>query len=174
MLKWSIEWNARTWGIWTKHKCLYLLQEVRGGRTSEEMFFKCFYIEKRVEVYKLKYHGIFRLWCVASLKIFFIRIEFKNLQKKKTSKALGRNNLLSTATRNMKFHKTFLVMSEVHVCREGFVFVTNKYISTATVTHVKRHYSETDWKMSKLRLCQLKLGFFNQFPALYLSENNFN
>lgn len=42
------------------------------------------------------------------------------------------------------------------------------------LTHVKRHYSETDWKMSKLRLCQLKLGFFNQFPALYLSENNFN
>lgn len=85
----------------------------------------------------------------------------KNFKKKKTSKALGRNNLLSTATRNMKFHKTFLVMIEVHVCREGFVFVTNKYISTATVTHVKRHYSETDWKMSKLRLCQLKLGFFN-------------
>lgn len=98
----------------------------------------------------------------------------KNFKKKKPSKALGRNNLLSTATRNMKFHKTFLVMIEVHVCREGFVFVTNKYISTATVTHVKRHYSETDWKMSKLRLCQLKLGFFNQFPALYLSENNFN
>lgn len=107
-------------------------------------------------------------------KNIFIRIEFKKLQKKKTSKALVRNNLLSTATRNMTFHKTFLVMSEVHVCREGFVFVTNKYISTATVTHVKRHYSETDWKMSKLRLCQLKLGFFNQFPALYLSENNFN
>lgn len=83
LLKWSIEWNARTWGIWTKRKCLYLLQEVRGGRTSEEMFFKCFYIEKRVEVYKLIYHGIFRLWCVASLKIFFIRIEFKKLQKKK-------------------------------------------------------------------------------------------
>lgn len=82
LLKWSIEWNARTWGIWTKHKCLYLLQEVRGGRTSEEMFFKCFYIEKRVEVYKLIYHGIFRLWCVASLKIFFIRIEFKKQKKK--------------------------------------------------------------------------------------------
>lgn len=130
----------------------------------KKCFLNAFTLKKRVEVYKLIYHGIFRLWCVASLKIFFIRIEFKKLQKKKqTSKALGRNNLLSTATRNMKFHKTFLVMSEVHVCREGFVFVTNKYISTATVTHVKRHYSETDWKMSKLRLCQLKLGFLTSF-----------
>lgn len=112
------------------------------------------------------------------MRRFFKNIFYKNwvqkTSKKKPSKALGRNNLLSTATRNMKFHKTFLVMIEVHVCREGFVFVSNKYISTATVTHVKRHYSETDWKMSKLRLCQLKLGFFNQFPALYLSENNFN
>lgn len=141
----------------------------------KKCFLNAFTLKKRVEVYKLIYHGIFRLWCVASLKIFFIRIEFKKLQKKKKPLRHWAEIIFCLRQQgNRKIHKTFLVMIEVHVCREGFVFVTNKYISTATVTHVKRHYSETDWKMSKLRLCQLKLGFFNQFPALYLSENNFN
>lgn len=126
----------------------------------KKCFFKCFYIEKRVEVYKLIYHGIFRLWCVASLKIFFIRIEFKKLQKKKPLRHWAEIIFCLRQQGTWNFIKHFWSWS--------------KYISTATVTHVKRHYSETDWKMSKLRLCQLKLGFFNQFPALYLSENNFN
>lgn len=127
LLKWSIEWNARTWGIWTKRKCLYLLQEVRGGRTSEEMFFKCFYIEKRVEVYNLIYHGIFRLWCVASLKIFFIRIKSsKNFKKKQTSKALVRNNFCLRQQGTWHFIKHFWSWSKyMYVGKVLFLLQTN-------------------------------------------------
>lgn len=55
--------------------------------------------------------------------------------------------------RNMKFYKIFLVMIEVYVCREGFVFVINKYILIVIVIYVKCYYFEIDWKMLKLCFC---------------------
>lgn len=44
-------------------------------------------------------------------------------------------------------------MSEVYVCREGFVFVINKYILIVIVIYVKCYYFEIDWKMLKLCFC---------------------